>query len=64
MFFVKYDVMVTFNFKKKNITSHSTKYRNYADQFQTAIKNLDLFIEEEKVRNKVELNKKFEGYIL
>lgn len=62
--FVKYDVMVTFNFKKKNTSSHSTKYKNYADRFETAIKNLDLFTEEEKVRNKMELNKKFQGYIL
>ncbi|MBD0400170.1 MULTISPECIES: hypothetical protein [unclassified Flammeovirga] len=56
--------MVTFNFKKKNNSSHSTKHKNYADRFETAIKNLDLYVEEEKVRNKMELNKKFEGYIL
>lgn len=64
MLFVNYGVMVTFNFKKKNNSSHSTKHKNYADRFETAIKNLDLYVEEEKVRNKMELNKKFEGYIL
>ncbi|WP_158021951.1 hypothetical protein [Flammeovirga pacifica] len=55
--------MVTFSFKKKNNSSLSAKYKNYADQFETALKNLELFTEEEKERNRVELAKKFQGYV-
>ncbi|NLR89655.1 MULTISPECIES: hypothetical protein [Flammeovirga] len=54
--------MVTISFKKKNNASHAVK-KNYADQFEVALKNLELFTVEERERNKLELSKKFQGYI-
>ncbi|MBB6462081.1 hypothetical protein HNR74_003271 [Flammeovirga kamogawensis] len=56
--------MVTFSFKKKNNDTLGSKYKNYANQFETALKNLELYTAEEKERNRVELNKKFQGYVL
>lgn len=58
--------MMTAEIKTKssrNSLLNTKKSKTYAAKFEAALKNFDLFVEEEKEKNFLEVKKLFAGYI-